>query len=259
MDHISFTQLNMLLRCGEQYNRRYVNKEVLAPSGSMVRGRACHKTEEKNFKMKIDSHIDIPLEEAKDIFSDQWEQGKYQIVWTQEELGDDSPKKAEAKYKDTGIGLISVYHTELAPGVRPLKVEEKFVVKFEGGYPNLEGIIDRIDIDFVVTDMKFQAKSPTADDIAKDIQMTAYDLGFRQTFGKKPTKLKKEYSIATKVPKTMIQEADPREDETLNRFLYRLEKAMEVIQKGVFQPAPIGAWWCNPKYCGYFQSCRYRP
>ena len=259
MDHISFTQLNMLLRCGEQYNRRYVKGEILAPSGSMVRGRSCHKAEEKNYIQKVDSTIDLPLEEVRQHFADTWERSKYEIQWTKEELGDESPTKVEAKYKDSGIDLISVYHKDLAPRNFPIGVEQKFTVSFEGGYPNLEGIIDRIDQGDIVTDMKFQAKSPTADDILKDIQLTAYDLGFRNKFQKKPTKLKKEFSISTKVPKTLIQEADPREDEVINRFLFRLEKAMEIIQKGSFQPAPIGAWWCDPRYCGYYQTCKYRP
>lgn len=259
MDHISYTQLSMVLRCGEQYYRRYLKGEILPPSGSLIRGRSCHKAEEMNFRQKINSLNDLAIEEIKDFFSDQWEESKFEIAWTPEELNGESPKKAEAKYKDSGISLITAYHTEIAPQTQPIDVEKKFVVKFKGGYPDLQGIIDRIDTNGIVIDLKFQAKSPTSDDIAKDIQMTAYDLGFRHTFGYKPAKLKKEYSIATKTAKTIIQETLPRDDETLTRFLYRLEKAMEVVEKGVFQPAPIGAWWCDPRYCGYYQTCRFHP
>lgn len=115
MDHISFTQLNMLLRCGEQYRRRYIQKEIIAPSGSMIRGRSCHKSEEVNFRQKIKTNLDLPVEQVKDIFSDEWEMGKYQIQWTEEELNGNSPQKVEGNFKDSGIGLIQIYHAQLAP------------------------------------------------------------------------------------------------------------------------------------------------
>jgi len=259
MDHISFSQLNMLLRCGEQYRRRYIQKEIIAPSGSMVRGRSCHKSEEKNFKQKITSNIDLPIEQVKDVFSDEWERGKYQIRWTEEELGEDSPTKTEGKFKDSGIALIGVYHTELAPLVIPEAVEDKFTVHFEGGYPDLTGIIDRIDKGDQIVDLKFVGKSPSEDDLLKDIQITAYDFGYRNTRKKKPSLLKKEYAISTKKPKTAIQECEPRDDETLNRFLRRLESAMGAIEKGNFLPASHGWWGCSQKWCGYWLTCKFRP
>ncbi len=248
MDHISFTQLNMLLRCGEQYRRRYIQKEIIPPSGSMVRGRSAHKAEEFNFKQKITTNTDLPIEIVKDTFSDEWERNKYNIQWTEEELDGDSPAKREGKYKDVGISLIEVYHTELAPQAHPIAVEDKFTVQFEGGYPELTGIIDRIDGGDNIIDLKFVGKSPSIDDLAKDIQITSYDFGFRHKYKMKPYLLKKEYAVATKKPKTVIQESKPRDDETLNRFLRRLESAMGAIGKGNFLPASHGWWGCSQKW-----------
>lgn len=259
MDHISFSQLNMLLRCGEQYYRRYIKGEIIPPSGSMVRGRSCHKTEEINYRQKIKTQTDLPVEQVKDYFSDTWEKEKYQISWTEEELDGDSPTKAEAKFKDVGIILIETYHVQLAPSAIPEAVEEKFTVEFEGGYPALTGIIDRIDEGDQVIDLKFVGKSPSADDLEKDIQLTAYDYGYRTIRRKKPSLLRKEYTISTKTPKTMTQEAKPRDDETINRFLLRLQNAMMGIEKGNFLPVSHGWWGCNPKWCGYWSTCRVRP
>lgn len=102
-------------------------------------------------------------------------------------------------------------------------------------------------------------KSPTEDDLQKDVQLTAYDYGYRQTRKRKPTLLKKEYAISTKVPKTAIQESGPRDDETINRFLRRLESAMAGIEKGNFLPASHGWWGCSPKWCGFWNTCKVRP
>lgn len=258
MEHISFTQLNMLLRCGEQYNRRYIKREILAPSGSQVRGRSAHKAEEKNFVQKIETSSDLPIEAVKDFFSDEWEKNKYEIAWTDEELSGESPTKIEGKYKDTGIALVEVYHVQLAPSAIPVAVEDKFTVHFEGGYPDLTGIIDRIDEGDQVIDLKFMSKSPSEGDAAKDVQLVAYDLGYRQTRKKKPSILRKEYAVSTKTPKTITQEIPPHEDERIDRLLFSLERAIEAIQKGVFLPAALGSWVCSPKWCGYYPTCKVR-
>jgi hypothetical protein len=249
----------MLLRCGEQYRRRYVEREIIPPSGSLVRGKCDHRAIEVNFRQKIDTSTDLPVEAVKDFFSDEWEKEKYTIGWTDEELDGESIKKAEARYKDTGIALVEVYHTEVAPSAIPVAVEDKFTVHFEGGYPDLVGIIDRVDEGDQIIDCKFVGKSPAANDIENDIQLTAYDLGYRQTRKKKPNVLRKEFAVATKTPKTVVQEAEARPDDTITRFLFRLEKAMEIISKGIFAPAGNGVWWCSPRFCGYWHSCKYRP
>jgi len=258
-DHISFTQINMYLRCGEQYYRRYILGEKIPPSGNMIRGKSCHKAEEVNFKQKIETKIDVPIDNVKDIFSDEWERGKYEIAWSPEELDGDSPKLAEDKFKDSGISLISAYHNEIAPNATPTYVEKDFLIEFEGdNFKPLYGIIDRIDNDEIVIDAKFQSKSPSENDAQKDIQLVAYQLGFEKITGHKPKKLRKEYSIATKIAKTKIQEIDAHDTERINRLLFTLERVMDAIGKGIFLPATIGHWCCDPRYCGYYKSCKLR-
>jgi hypothetical protein len=57
----------------------------------------------------------------------------------------------------------------------------------------------------------------------------------------------------------MIQEAESRDDDTIIRFLRRLETAMIGIEKGNFLPASHGWWGCNPKWCGYWSTCKVKP
>ncbi len=259
LEHISHSQLNMLLRCGEQYRRRYLIGDVIAPAAAMVLGSSGHKAEEKNFKQKVKSKVDISVDEVKDVFSDEWENRKYEIEWSKDALGDDSVKTAEAKEKDRGISLVEVFHIEQAPKIQPLFVEEKFEVNFEGGYPKLIGYLDNITDKELILDYKFSKKSPIKDDILNDSQITAYDFGYRAKFGKKPKGMKKIWSVSTKTPKTVVQDAEPRADEQINRFMLRLEKAMDAIDKEIFLPAQIGAWCCSPKWCGYYSSCNLKP
>ena len=136
--HVSFSQLNMFLRCGEQYHQRYIKGKVIPPSGSLVRGKCCHKVTAKNFTQKIETKIDLPAETVKDAFSDEWESTKYQIAWTEEELDGQSPKKVEGQYKDTGVALTEIFHIEQSPICQPIKIEDEFLVKFEEHSHNIE-------------------------------------------------------------------------------------------------------------------------
>lgn len=259
LDHISHSQLNTLLRCGEQYRRRYLVGDIIPPSGAMVLGSCGHKAEEKNFKQKIESKSDIPLEAVKEEFATVWEDRKLEIEWKKEDLDGKSVKQVEASEKDRGISLVDVFHREQAPGIQPAFVEEKFEVNFEGGYPKLIGFLDNITDEELILDYKFSKKSPIKDDILNDSQITAYDFGYRAKFGKKPKGMKKIWSVSTKVPKTVMQATVPREDTQIERFMLRLEKAMYAIEKEVFLPAAPGSYFCNAKWCGYHSSCSVRP
>lgn len=259
MNHISFTQMNMLLKCGIQYQFRYVDKKIIPPSGSTVRGSVGHKTAEENFKQKILSQEDMPIEQVVDIYASRWEVEKHSISFTDKELAGSSPKNVIGIFKDSGIELIKKFHEDHSPAVHPAAVEKSFRVEHAGGYPALVGQIDVVDIDDGINEFKFVGKSPIDREIDTDVQITAYDYCFRNEYGRPPSKLIKRYAVANKKPLTKIQEAPARDDETLKRFLFRLERAMLIIKSGIFQPAAIGSWVCSEKWCGYYRLCKYRP
>lgn len=257
--HISFTQLSMLLRCGEQYRRRYVLGQKIPPSGVFVRGRCCHKAEAENFTAKIKTKKYLSTNDVLDIFSDEWEENKGQIAWHQEELDGMSPRKAAGKMKDSGVRLIKVFNRQQLMHCNPIEIESEFKVEFEGGYRPMIGRFDRIDKHDIIAEEKFVRKSPHSKDIHKDVQMTAYDLGYRARFGKSPKMLMKQWAVDLKTPKTVIQKCPPRSNKTIQRFLRRLEAAMLTIKKGNFLPAANEAWCCDRRYCGFYDTCKVRP
>jgi hypothetical protein len=258
-DHVSFTQLNMILKCGEQFRRRYVQGEIIPPTASLTRGKCGHRALEKNFRQKVETDADLPREEVVQTFVDAWEQEKYGIGYTEEELAGASPSVVEGKFKDSGVALVGKYHEDQAPLIHPVLVEEKFRVNFHGDFPPLDGVFDRITREGFIEDDKFVSKSPAADDAIFDVQLTCYDLGYRVKFGKPPAGLAKRYAVATKTPKTEVRECLPRKQEQIDRFLFRLERAMEAMRTGLFLPAAAGSWWCSRKFCGYYETCKVRP
>jgi len=263
--HFSFTQLNCYLRCGEQYRRRYLLHEIIPPSASLVLGKCGHKALDKNFSQKVQSRQDLPVVMLTDTFSDEWDKNKHQIGWTEEELQGESPTKASGRVKDEGVAMIKVFHVEQSPNIQPKSVEEQFSIQFEGSFPPLIGFFDRLDEvhpeeeKLIISEVKFAAKSPAKDDILSDIQMTAYDLGFRAKYKNPPFKLRKQWAVNTKVPKTITQDCEPRDSATLERFLWRLQASLSALQKGVFLPASNNSWHCSPRFCGYWATCKYHP
>ena len=258
-DHISFTQLSMLLRCGEQYRQRYVLGKKIPPSGVFVRGRCCHKAEANNFLAKIKTKKYLSTDDVLDVFSAEWEENKGQIAWMQEDLNGRSPKKASGQMKDSGVRLIKVFNRQQLMHCNPVEIESEFTVEFEGGCKPMIGRFDRIDKHDIIAEEKFVKKSPHSRDIIKDVQMTAYDLGYRAKYGKSPKMLMKQWAVDLTTPKTVIQKCPPRSNETIQRFLRRLEATMISIEKGNFLPAACEAWCCDPRFCGYFNSCKVRP
>ena len=256
--HISFSQVNMFTRCGEQYRRRYIEGEIIAPSGAMVRGRSCHKAEEMNFLHKIHSSEFLAVADVVDVFSDTWEEERYSIVWNADDLEGDSPKTAAGKMKDSGVRMLKVFHVEQLVNCQPVELEVQCSVKFEGIEPVLVGYIDRIDEGDIIAEQKFVKKSPTKTDILTDTQLTNYDFLFGEKYERPPKGLKKQWAVDLATPKTVIQTAPPRTHEEKYRYLNRIETFLDALKKGVFIPASTSDWVCSEKWCGYWSTCKYR-
>src|SRR3989338_2205413 len=71
---LSFTQLNMFLRCPRQYHYRYVLGIRTPASGAMVQSRVWHETVERNYRQKIASHTDLPLEDLQAFYVERFEE-----------------------------------------------------------------------------------------------------------------------------------------------------------------------------------------
>lgn len=137
--HLSASQLTMLQRCPEQWRRRYLCGEVERPGAAMVWGAADHYAHEQNFRQKIDSRVDLPVDDVKDAFADGLDRaierngGLSEIAW-----GDDDP----ADVKDKGVLLVEAYHRQVSPTVQPVQVEQRFEARILGVPVPIVGYID---------------------------------------------------------------------------------------------------------------------
>jgi len=246
--HLSFTQLNMFLRCPRQYEFRYIQGLKVPPSGSMVQSRVWHQTVERNYRQKVESDSDLPLGDMQEYFADQFDE-----TFSGEEIALE-PGEKPGKLKDQGTAIVAAHHKVIAPDVRPLLVEERFNVDLGEDFPfYLMGIWDLVERDGTVVDNKAYKKTPRQEDFDKDLQFTAYSLGYRTTHGRIEAGLRMDAVVKTKNPKAM-QLHTRRTNNDCQWLLGLLEQVGEAIVSGTFFPNPNG-WHCSPRFCGYWARC----
>jgi hypothetical protein len=152
---LSYTQLNMFLRCPRQYEYRYVRGLKVPPSGAMVQSRVWHQTVEFNYRQKIHSDRDLALGEMQEFFVTEFD-----AALASEEVAFE-PGEKPGKLKDQGTAIVAAHHRTIAPAVRPLLVEERFTVNLGEDFPfDLVGVWDVIERDGTITDNKAYSKTP---------------------------------------------------------------------------------------------------
>ncbi len=243
--YISPSQLNMYLRCPAQYKFRYVDQIILPPRSALTKGKAVHKGQEHNYRQKIDTFRDLKLSEVQEATAAEFEAGAQETEW---ESGEDV-----GKIKDDTISLASLYHTEVAPQVQPVLVEEKVTVEFEDADYSLLGFIDVLDNKGFIRDTKTTARTPSEDEITKNLQLTAYSLAHRHIMGTEETGVKLDYLVQTKTPKVVSLEAK-RTEQDIKRFLSIVGRVTDAIRAGSYYPNP-GNFMCSEKNCGYWKLC----
>lgn len=244
LDHVSYSQIGMWNRCPKSWYYRYVEGLKVAPAGAMIEGSCYHKALETNFKQKITTMEDLPVDHCADAFSDAWEERlreEERIEWEDKDPGE---------LKDEGIWLVRTYIKEAAPDIQPAEVEQVYVKKISG--VKTVGVIDLVDTTKHIIDHKTAAKKYTQSDVDKDDQITTY--AFMKSSGAlaqvhvavKPTK--------TLPPRIQILKTY-RTLEDIKWWLEMVEGIIAQMQSGIAPPRSNG-WWCSPRFCGYFSRCR---
>jgi RecB family exonuclease len=241
--HISASQINMFLRCPAQYKYRYIDGIILPPKSALTKGKAVHAGQEHNYKQKIDTLQDVKLSEVQEVTAAAFEEQASITEWDREE--------DPGKVKDSAVVLASLYHTEIAPTVQPILVEEKIEIPIAG--TTLLGFIDVLDSKGYIRDTKTASKTPAESEIDKSLQLTAYSMAHRELMGVPERGVKLDYLVNTKVPKVVTLEA-VRTEQDITRFTRIVERVKGAIDAKAFYPNP-GNQLCSEKWCGYWAEC----
>lgn len=248
--------LNMLSKCGIQFEFRYVRGVKRQPGVALAVGIAVDRTVTSDLQNKIETGQLLPAEQLKDIARDeimtQWQYG----VELEEDYAAMGHQKAQAEAIDTSVALAALHHREAAPKIQPTHVQRPWVLDIAGLPIQLAGTIDVQEGLSAIRDTKTSKKSPAGDAADISLQLTTYCLAVKVHDGATPERVVLDYLVHTKTPK-LVQIESKRTDKDYPHLLERVYQAHRMIEAGLFMPAPLDAWWCSAKWCGYHAQCKY--
>lgn len=254
--HLSPSALEMYAKCGEAYRRRYIEGDKIPPGVAMLRGTGIHGGVETNMRQKIETHADLPVKEIVDAAVAKFDAelaGGYSLSTEEQSRG---AAVVIGETRDTVATLAELAGAEVCPEYQPAAVEQAVRIELPHLSHDVLGVIDLVDDQSRVIDLKTAAKSKSQADADGSTQLTVYSAMHHVLRGEPPKELRLEVLVSTKTPKrqTLVTHRGERD---IAALAARLEAVTNGVGKGVFAPAPDGAWWCGPKWCGYFHSCPF--
>ena len=257
VSHLSPSGLNLLQMCGLAYRYKYIDKRPTCAGTAAAVGTAVHKSAEHDLGCMRDEGVTMPDEQVSDLVSDAFEDAweSREILFQPDEKAD--LKGTKAGCKDQSINLAHLHHQELAPTLKPVLIEHKLEVEFEGFPLKLLGYADVIEVGNVLRDLKTRARTPNANDAANDIGLAFYAMALDATSpGVKPVpKMALDVLTKTKTPQRHTVFAAPEPGH--GPILRRIELAAKVIAAGAYLPAPPGHWKCSEKFCEFWADCPF--
>jgi hypothetical protein len=270
--HLSATQVAMFMRCPEQYRQRYILGVKEAPGAALVVGNGFHFAQETNFRQKIESHEDLPVEKIEEAFHAGWERevekygGVNEIAWDERE----KPDTLRAK----GARLAAAYRTQVSPVLQPEAVELEFLTAVPGVPVPFKGYIDFVgtrengvpwDDGYDSTDLVVDYKTSS-----KTVRELKPDWGIQARLYQMETGRRVEYHVAVKTKDPAIitptdapgLALEPTETAlaVTAELLARVSKQMEHLY-AEFGPdmawpgAITHPWACG--FCGFRQHCKW--
>jgi len=247
VDHLSASQIQSYLDCSLRYKYSYIDRlpKPFRPSG-LALGSAIHAAVEWLHR-KWSAQEEVTLESVWEIFEADWyAQSVEPILFKYGEIDED--------VLNLGRNLLSVYFNE-APRDGVLKIELPFQLPLtnmdtgESLEVPLVGVIDKIEENDVVVDLKTWSRMISDDDLAANLQLTAYAYAYWVMYRRIP-RLRLDVLMKTKKPR--FEQLETKRTEADCVVFYNLSKeVLNSIKKGVFLPNP--SWKCRD--CEYRQVC----
>lgn len=254
--HVS--ALQMLYKCGIQFEYRYIKNITMAPGFAAVIGQAAHESVRKNLKAKITGGALLPGEEVASIARDdlvrRWREGVL--------LNKDDPpaERAEGEAIDGAVKFAMLHHDDVAPFLKPEVVEEPWVLEL-GGFPfDMAGTLDireKLLRRRRIRDTKSTRRSPQQTWADTSEQLTLYSLAEKFVNGTPPGEVVLDYLVLQKKGVKYVELSSQRTEADIDMQFRRIEKAAETIEAGVFTPTDPQNWQCSEKWCGYWKMCPY--
>ena len=255
--HLSASQLDLFCRCPEAWRRRYVENEIIPPGIAMLKGSAVHAGAEVNFRQKIETRTDLKPKDIIDASVASIEAAKAGGITLDENESSAGLGAVFHQAVADVCEMATVHATEQAPDYQPTLVEQPIRIELPKSPRDLLAVIDLADDCGRVVDLKTAGKAKSQDDADASVQLTVYAAAYQALEGRPAESVRLDTIVQTKTKTYRHVAESTRGPADFSALANRIETVTTTIERGLFPPAPPGAWWCSAKFCGYFRTCPY--
>jgi hypothetical protein len=239
-DYISASRLNLWLKCGLAFKRRYIEGIRTPPTPSLFLGKRVHNGLEYFYRHK-QLGIRLDAEQVASRIDATWEQAADEEGIQFASSGD------EAHLNSQTVSLVEAYLNQIPvdeppPLAMETSLEAPLVDPGSGedlGIP-LPGIVDLAldDRGSVICDFKTAASSTTPTEMQHEIQLGCYAFLYRAMAGPKEAGLEIRSLVKTKIPKVVIHRFAQRRDRHFQRLFAVVRVYLEDLERGRFLMRP---------------------
>lgn len=243
--YLSNSQLNCYLECPLKYCLIYIENRVIPINDYLFLGSVYHSAAEYYFNERIKGHWpdqDICRDFLLSTFERQMQEE--QVIWT----------RPVDKVRAAGLAFIGAFVETIGEKCRPMLVEKELQTVIPGSDVQFKGIIDLVEEDFSLVDLKTSNRKWNGTSGYRARQMFFYKFLFEQSFCSSVSGLRFEVLSAATPPGTVLHQRIPVEA-SKDDVQASLELALKVasdISAGLF-PAREA---CNLRYCEFRAECR---
>jgi len=247
---LSASSVNTYLRCQYQWYAAYVLNIKSPPNVALLVGIAAHTAVETNMVQKITTKVDLPVTDVLDAFSTAYDE---QVP----DLEDD--KEDPGKGKDSGVDIVRLYHTAVAPPIQPILVEEQ--IQFAVNDIPFSTVLDLVEerTDPIMQDQhnvvrELKTTKSTPDRAKYALQLTGQAIGLQHKTGTEQVDSVVDVLVRTKIPKYVaLQAGDLAKPPAIATFADIVKQVHTSIMAGNFIPTGITNRACS--WCGYQTIC----
>ena len=263
LTHFSPSAVAQALKCGVQFGFSRIRGLKLPPGVALLVGGAAAQSAEANRRDYMSHGTWLDPSTARD-----WAVASLDRRWI-EEPPDLKPGESRGDATDDVAAHAEIHARDLAPLVIPERVEQAVTLRVDGVPVPVEGYVDVIGRSVqsdrvVVRDDKTTGSSTRwtgLADLGDSPQLGIYAAAVAGAEGLAVEDVSVGVLVSrvvhsrAKVPKPPNVSTAVLATEHVAPLVARAEQqtraAWRMIQSGALAPAPEGAWWCAPKWCGY--------
>ena len=257
-EYLSWSRESTFEKCGQQYVYSYLEGLKLPPGVAQVRGQAPHRSSEADLKAKMTTGDLLPREEVGQNATDHISLAFKGEVSIDGEFQGLTVAQAKAVCGDDARKMAWRHHDKIAPDIIPTALELRLRVNFPELPVPYEGVIDLIDRDAIVRDLKTKRKSPDKGFADTSEQLTVYWGLFSAHYQRLPEGLAYDTVWVTEGGKVNHKvQPTTRTPADWQVKVRRSLRFIEALDREIFLPAPVDAWVCSPRWCGYTKRCPF--